>query len=434
MAMAAELFANLFDTILQTYFILGYIKQPLMKNKHFIGFIILVFISLSVASFYTIYSNTITIGFIILSYLFTLPIKEAKLSDRLMAPALFIVIISTTNLIVIGILSALFNDPDTILMYGTPARYILIAMTKVFLTLTIFVILRFRRLDISLRPAELFTYCVFPLVSFAVVGNFCIIIRDYGLSVLSPMTIFCLAGIIIINFVVMFLFERMTISDREKAELRLLQAQTEYEKEKYTELAELYEQVRAVRHDFSNHIITLSELLNADDSQGAKKYISELNKTTGSGRALITSGNRTLDFIINSKITANSDISFSVTGSADALPDSSIDMTVLIGNLLDNAITAARQSEKKTVDLKLYESEHYRHILCKNTVSESVLAKNPQLKTTKKESGHGLGIRRMRQILEKYSGLLDFYEEGEYFCVQISLPRVSIQTQTRRKA
>lgn len=435
MAMAAELFANLFDSILQTYFILSFIKQPFNKNKHFIGFIIIVFAGLSVSSFYTIYSNTITIGFIILSYLFTLPIKEAKLSDRLMAPALFIVIVSTTNLIGIGILSTLFNDPDTILIYGTPARYTLIAMTKVFLTLTIFVILRLRRLDIALRPAELFTYCVFPLVSFAVVGNFCIIIRDYGLSVLSPMTILCLAGIIIINFIVMFLFERITISDREKAELRLLQAQTEYEKEKYTELAELYEQVRAVRHDFSNHVITLSELLKADDAEGARKYIDELNETIGAGRSLITSGNRTLDFIVNSKITANSDITFSVTGSADALPDSSIDMTVLIGNLLDNAITAARESEKKTVDLKLYESEHFRHILCKNTVKGSVLSVNPELKTTKKnDSHHGLGIKRMRQIIEKYSGLLDFYEEGEYFCVQISLPRVSIQTPTRRKA
>ena len=59
----------------------------------------------------------------------------------------------------------------------------------------------------------------------------------------------------------------------------------------------------------------------------------------------------------------------------------------------------------------------------KKGVKGSVLSVNPELKTTKKnDSHHGLGIKRMRQIIEKYSGLLDFYEEGEYFCVQISLP------------
>ncbi|MBQ8696544.1 MAG: GHKL domain-containing protein [Clostridia bacterium] len=422
-AMAAELFANLFDSILQTYFILSFIKQPFKKNKHFLIFIAITFVALSISSFYTVYSNAVTVGYITLSYLFTLPIKEAKLSARLMAPALFIIIISTTNLIIIGILHLIFDNPDAILIYGTPERYTLIAMSKILLTLFTFLIRRLRRLDISLRPVEVFTYGIFPLVSFTIVANFCILIRDHGLSTLSPMTIFCMVGLVVMNFVIMFLFERITTSNKEKTELKLLQAQAEYEKEKYTELQGLYEQVRAVRHDFSNHIITLSNILDGGDMQAAKDYVANLGDSASLGKVLISSGNRTLDFIINSKMASNEDIKFSVIGSVTALPDSDPDLTVLIGNILDNAITAARQSAEKTVELRFYQSEYYQNIFCKNSVKEPVLKNNPKLLTTKGNGErHGLGIKSIRSIVERYSGLLDFYEEDGRFCAQISLP------------
>lgn len=422
-AIAAELFANLYDAFLQTYFILGFIKQPFKKNKHFLILIAIVFIGLSISSFHTIYSTPVTVGYIILSYVFTLPIKKVKLSARLMAPALFIVIISTSNLISIGVLSTSFDDPNAILIYGTPERYALIAIDKVILTLVIFLVVRLSRWDITLRPAELATYGIFPLVSFMVVANFCVLIRDYGLNALSTMTLISLFGIAIMNFVIMFLFERITTSNREKMELKLLQAQTEYEKEKYTELQGLYEQVRTVRHDFSNHIITLSNILDGGDMQAAKEYIATLGDSASLGKVLISSGNRTFDFIINSKMASNEDIKFSVIGSVTALSDNDPDLTVLIGNILDNAITAARESEEKAVELKFHQSEYYQNIFCKNSVKEPVLKNNPKLRTTKSDSErHGLGIKSIRSIVERYSGLLDFYEEDDRFCAQISLP------------
>lgn len=53
----------------------------------------------------------------------------------------------------------------------------------------------------------------------------------------------------------------------------------------------------------------------------------------------------------------------------------------------------------------------------KNTISQSVIEKNPSLISTKKnKANHGLGVRIIKEIAEKYDGYSDFYEECGMFC------------------
>lgn len=68
------------------------------------------------------------------------------------------------------------------------------------------------------------------------------------------------------------------------------------------------------------------------------------------------------------------------------------------------------------VVLQIEEKGGYLNILVKNKFEKSVLKENPKLVTTKKEKQHhGLGIRSMKTITEKYHGVLDFYEKENYF-------------------
>ena len=65
-------------------------------------------------------------------------------------------------------------------------------------------------------------------------------------------------------------------------------------------------------------------------------------------------------------------------------------------------------------------------ILFKNTIGRSVLKSNPDLKSTKKDgSSHGYGHKIVEKIVKDHRGMIDYFEEGDMFGVQIILPGIS---------
>ena len=91
-------------------------------------------------------------------------------------------------------------------------------------------------------------------------------------------------------------------------------------------------------------------------------------------------------------------------------------------NLINIETCNSSQREDKQIYLKI-SSDEYKYIFnLKNSIDESVLKKNPALKTTKKEkSSHGYGTKIIRDIARKYHGKCDFYEEDGFFCCSVTL-------------
>ena len=84
--------------------------------------------------------------------------------------------------------------------------------------------------------------------------------------------------------------------------------------------------------------------------------------------------------------------------------------------MLDNATEAAEKTGDKEVSIL---SDKYKlMITVSNSILQSVLSGNSELKTTKRKTFlHGFGVKSIRTIAEKYSGSVDFYEENlTFFC------------------
>ena len=111
------------------------------------------------------------------------------------------------------------------------------------------------------------------------------------------------------------------------------------------------------------------------------------------------------------------------------------DICVLLSNLLDNAIEASQSvPESPMITLTVTNKQNYLCILVRNRIMESVLAKNGQLKTTKRnKKNHGLGLYSVGQIVDKYEGMKNFYEKNGYFVADIWLKQ-SIQSIEERIA
>ena len=89
---------------------------------------------------------------------------------------------------------------------------------------------------------------------------------------------------------------------------------------------------------------------------------------------------------------------------------------------MDNAIEALSTEQRKEVKIDILQKGEYAILNIQNYCSRSVLKTNPNLVTTKKDvKNHGYGLNSVKRIVKKYGGAITFYEENDYFYVNIML-------------
>lgn len=231
--------------------------------------------------------------------------------------------------------------------------------------------------------------------------------------------------ILALNILIYFLFVRLGQVSKIQTELALISLQNECLQENSKDIENMYETVRALRHDLKNHLLCISSMANEKDIQGIQQYTQQLLQQQNAVSKLITfSGNTALDAIVNSKSTTAEHVGVQLraiitTPLSDISPE---DITIILGNALDNAIRAAKDSIGKTVDLYIQPQGAYNSIVIINDIARSVLSDNPTLTTTKvKCSQHGFGIKNIRQAVERNQGMLEFFEQNNRFECDILL-------------
>jgi sensor histidine kinase regulating citrate/malate metabolism len=108
---------------------------------------------------------------------------------------------------------------------------------------------------------------------------------------------------------------------------------------------------------------------------------------------------------------------------APEIAELSAEVCALISNALDNAIEACLKSDSERVITAEINSNKTR-FLCyiKNTIGETPAYDGQFLRTSKNESGHGIGLRSMRYTCDRLGGKIKFKFDNEYFELWISLP------------
>ena len=193
------------------------------------------------------------------------------------------------------------------------------------------------------------------------------------------------------------------------------------------EIRMLHQNVRKLKHDMKNHMMVLASYLNSNDIEAAKAYTSEILDKLNAMHSYIETGNSLLNHIINEKLELARSLGISVQAEIEILSFASmrsIDFSALLTNLLDNAIEASQKEENPELRVRIAMERGYHTIRVKNRIMDSVLDKNPELSSTKKETDlHGFGIPQIKEIVDSYNGMYDFYEEDGFFCVGVFIPQ-----------
>lgn len=195
----------------------------------------------------------------------------------------------------------------------------------------------------------------------------------------------------------------------------------------YAEVENMYRQVRGWRHDYKNHIQTLKAYMAVNEYDKVNTYLDRLDDDLTSVDTIMKTGSIIIDAILNSKISLANSKKISVIARA-AVPEnlniSEIDLCIIIGNLLDNAIEACEniESGEKFIRVLISIKQTQLYIYVANTAPGGKLTKVNGRFATKKSGYHGFGLMRVDKMVEKYRGYVRRSSEDGAFTTEILLP------------
>ena len=197
----------------------------------------------------------------------------------------------------------------------------------------------------------------------------------------------------------------------------------------YKEVENMYKQMRGWRHDYRNHIQTMKVLASNGDMEGIKEYLNKLDTDLNTVDIAIKTGNAMADAIINSKVSLarSRDIDVSIDAHIPIkLKMSELDLCCILGNLFDNAIEASMPlpKEKRLIRVYMDMKGTQLYISFTNFTSTKKLTKLGNSFATTKGEGHGFGLVRIDNIVDRLDGYLSRNIEDGAFTTEILIPQV----------
>ena len=214
---------------------------------------------------------------------------------------------------------------------------------------------------------------------------------------------------------------------RKKTYLRLVAYQTEQSEKHLNEVRSIYKEMRGYKHDFHHHLQTLKGQLEAGEIKRALSYIERLDSQLMHVDTLLKTGNVSLDAILSAKIAQAKAENIAVTVKAnvpDHLTISDLELSIIIGNMLDNAIEACCcVSGERFIRIFISMKGNMLYFSMLNTAGTK-RRKTGTLFETHKGGVHGFGLRRAEAILEEHGGWVKYNSEDGAFTSEFLVPAV----------
>ena len=212
---------------------------------------------------------------------------------------------------------------------------------------------------------------------------------------------------------------------RKRTYLKLVEYQTEQSEKHLNEVRSIHTEMRGYKHDFHHHLQTLKGQLEAGEVDRALAYIEKLDDQLMNVDTLLKTGNVSLDAILSAKIAQAKAEGIAVNVKAnvpDSLTISDLELSIVVGNLLDNAIEACRSvSGDRFIRLFITMKGTMLYFSMLNSAGQK-RTKTAGLFASRKDGIHGFGLRRAQAILEEHGGWVKYNSEEGAFTSEFLVP------------
>ena len=246
--------------------------------------------------------------------------------------------------------------------------------------------------------------------------------------------------------VMTYVFRQWKTQQEEDRQREIFSTQMADLQSHISEVERLYRDLRGLRHDMGNHLMTLEQLYNNGEYEAAEQYAGTLRKEIQNVSGDIASGNPVTDVILSGRkkemeekgISFMCDFHYPMTDLVN-----SFDVSIILNNALSNAIEAVEREQTgsdQTAHISL--SSHRRKNMYIIEVSNSYtgnLEPDPASglpRSSKSGEGHGFGLTGIRHVARKYLGDIEIGKEtceGEERCVLRVMLQITEESLTTDK-
>lgn len=235
-------------------------------------------------------------------------------------------------------------------------------------------------------------------------------IHDFSSRYLNIFT--TLFSLVVVAVTLLSMAALKSISDLKEKEIEAQKAG-----ETITQLDKIIRVIRKQRHDFNHHLQTVYGLIEVNSCEMARDYIRQVFLDISFSAELVKTDNPSISAMLYAKAglaeVGGTNFRAQVDCSLKDISLSTMETNSLLGNLLDNAIEAAENYSKahRTVRLEISREPGKYIFTVANTgkpIPRETIEKMYDLNYTTKENNRGLGLSIVKEIIDKYSGKIDF--------------------------
>ncbi len=280
----------------------------------------------------------------------------------------------------------------------------------------------YREIDIQIQARSLLTVAAF-IVIFSMILRRLVVDNmgiDYSMIMKDAIDLYSVMGCLVSLWLLFF----ANIVDELKRDQLMMEEVLRMEEEKHRYTQDTVEAINIKCHDLKHQL----ERMRTGNAEISDQALQELEDSVTDYSKVARTGNDVLDSILTEESLCCQRYHISFRCIADGAQLNFLDSTdlySLFGNAIDNAIEASRQEpdeEKRSILVKVSRKDAYVSIHIENNCPHPVRFVNGLPQTDKEDrSNHGLGVRSMQYIAEKYNGSLVFKQENGLFLVNILL-------------
>lgn len=229
------------------------------------------------------------------------------------------------------------------------------------------------------------------------------------------------------NTISIIFMRKIMLNSKEKMENEYIKEQMRIYHKHYDKLILEKERLKKINHDIKNHIICLKEIVRKEDR--VSKYVEEIENIIYIDNNTFSTGNMILDILINEKYNECQKLEIDFISDIYNIEKldfiSSIDICTIFGNLLDNSIEACKKVKyiNKKIEIKGNIVNNFFVLKIYNTKEGEIKKLDNRILTTKEDvEYHGIGLKSIKDIINKYNAKLSLKYDEFSFNVTIIFP------------
>ena len=335
--------------------------------------------------------------------------------------------------IVTILIASVFVSMEAIDFDANLPQFLIICVTNTLLPLLLCPIL-----SRIVKPSKVSIRFPLSLLFFPICVSICYIILwvicgQEGITAKTQAAIACVCCLLFGSTVFLLItYQRQLDDEKEHLQIKNELGRLQTEKEYYDILNQQNQQLMIYAHDAKNHLAAI-QCISQDPL--VQDYVAKLSGQLKSYASNCHSGNMMLDVIINKYILACEKYGIPFEYEVRSCNLSSVDdldLVAILGNLLDNAITSAKESDKKVLQMETSVQNGYQIIIIRNSCSRAPIITGGKLRSTKDDAAfHGFGLRSVARTVKKYDGdfAWEYDEKNCEFIVTVMIGKIMLEIQ-----